>query len=152
VKKCSGAAIFTAEALGSAVRRAERSAHRETGGLLLGFRAANDVHIVDIIEIRDRSATRNRYLLREKRREQELVRYLADVPSGSPVGYVGTWHSHLADVGPSWIDKQTFRREVWTAPDLVVHAVLARSQEGWHPYVMIGIGRLRIQYPDPIVI
>lgn len=44
-----------------AERRAHRSNHRETGGLLLGFRSEHDVYVVDIIEVRDPSATRTRF-------------------------------------------------------------------------------------------
>lgn len=124
-----------------AERRAHRSNHRETGGLLLGFRSEHDVYVVDIIEVRDPSATPTRFSLPEKRREAALSSYLEALPSDSPVGYVGTWHSHPADVGPSWRDRQTFRLDALRATDLIALMVLARRTSAWHPYLLLGGGR-----------
>jgi hypothetical protein len=109
------------------------------------------VHVVDVLEIRDPAATRTRFTLLANRREDVLNKYLAELPRDSPIGYVGTWHSHLADAGPSWLDRQTFRREIWTARDLVIQMVLARSATGWRPYTLIGRGRMGIATPRFVI-
>jgi hypothetical protein len=110
VRSQPGALIITERALHIAERRAQRSAFRETGGLLLGFRVARDVHVVDVLEIRDPAATRTRFTLLEKRREDVLIKYLTELPLDSPIGYVGTWHSHLADAGPGSISRRSVER------------------------------------------
>jgi integrative and conjugative element protein (TIGR02256 family) len=137
--------VIGRDALRTVERRASRSPHRETGGLLLGFRAGTDVHVADVIEVRDPSATRTRFTLSEKKREAALARYLDGLDRDSPLGYVGTWHSHPANAGPSWTDRQTFRIETVTAPDTVAMLVIARSRDGWVSYALLPSGRCRIR-------
>jgi len=129
----------------SAERRARRHLPRETGGLLLGYRDGLDVHIVDAIEVGDASAGRSHYVLRHAARERALAEYLNALPPGSPVGYVGTWHSHPANVGPSWTDRQTFRHDVLRAPDTVAMVVLGRAGVGWEPHAFLPHGRCWIR-------
>jgi proteasome lid subunit RPN8/RPN11 len=104
-----------------------------------------DVYVSEVIEVRDPSATRTRFTLSEKKREAALARYLDGLVLGSPLGYVGTWHSHPANAGPSWTDRQTFRIETRAAPDTVAMLVIARSRDGWEPYALLPSGRCRIR-------
>jgi integrative and conjugative element protein (TIGR02256 family) len=154
VKPVPGTVVIASSALWAAERRAGRTSGRETGGLLLGFRSEDTVCVADIIEVRDPSATRTRFSLPEKRREVALSHYLAKLPADSPIGYVGTWHSHPADVGPSRLDKQTFRRDAVCARDLVVLMVLTRQDSGWRQHFLLGrrrSGRPQIRTPHLIV-
>jgi hypothetical protein len=87
VRSQHGALIITERALHLAKRRAQRSAFRETGGLLLGFRVTRDVHVVDVhvvdvLKIRDPAATPTRFTLLEKRREDVLNKYLTEKGNG----------------------------------------------------------------------
>ena len=86
--------LLYAEAVLRIERRARMSPFRETGGLLLGFRVADDVHAVDAVEVHDRAASPNRYLLRKRLADKALSDYLAGLPEDSAVGYVGLWHTH----------------------------------------------------------
>lgn len=117
--------------------------------MLFGARAGEDVHVVDVVQVQDAAATRRRFVLRKELREASIARYLAELPCGSPVGYVGTWHSHPADRGPSYVDRRTFRRQVRAAPDTIAMLVVASAETGWNLYAAIGgaaapIGRAEV--------
>jgi integrative and conjugative element protein (TIGR02256 family) len=93
-----------------AVAAARRSIGRETGGLLLGWRHATGVYITDVIEVADAAAHRTGYRRRHALAQPLLEQALDDLPDGSPVGYVGEWHTHPAHQGPSWVDRFELRR------------------------------------------
>lgn len=134
--------LFDADAFRTAARSARRSGDREVGGVLIGYRSGSDVHVRDVLVIPDERSTRTRYVLREEPREKRLGEYLAALPTGSPLGYVGTWHSHPARLGPSFVDKQTFRRQVWSARGLIALVVLAADGSEWVPYGLLGRPRI----------
>jgi hypothetical protein len=125
-------------------RAASASPNREVGGLLLGFRLDSTVHVEDIRPVCDPGATRTRFVLREKQRDDVLARYRVCLPPGSPVGYVGTWHSHLGDSGPSLLDRKTFQREIWSASDILALIVLTRTARDWQPVALTGRPRFRV--------
>jgi len=131
-------------------RRARMSPSRETGGLLLGFRVAASIHAVDAVEVRDRSASRNRYVLRKSLADGALAAYLAGLHDDSPVGYVGLWHTHLACAGPSLTDRLTLRGEAAGLTDSVALLVFARCDNGWKPYAYTSVksGRPRVAVAD----
>lgn len=122
-------------------RRARMSPARETGGLLLGCRVADDIYAVDALEVRDRGATRSRYVLGKRAADAALEGYLADLPDDSPVGYVGLWHTHLACAGPSFTDRLTLRREAAALTDVVALLVVARCTGGWKSYACVSAKR-----------
>jgi proteasome lid subunit RPN8/RPN11 len=132
------------EALRMAERVARRSPDREAGGLLVGFRTNGRIHVEDVIAVRDPAASRTRFVLREDLREDALRRYRRGLPAGSPLGYVGTWHSHLADVGPSRVDRWTFRQELWDATDMLALIVVAKRAQAWGLVGLAGRPRLRL--------
>lgn len=140
----SGRVVMARDAARIVERAARRRPEREVGGLLVGFRSGNDVHVEDVIVVADPTASRNRFVLREGRREKALQRYRRSIPEGSPLGYVGTWHSHPADVGPSWVDRRTFRQELLSAPDSIAMVVLARCGPDWRPVALVGRPHFRV--------
>lgn len=139
------------DAFDLAARAARRARGRETGGALIGFRSGSDIHVRDVLVVPDSEATRTRYVLREDQRERELERYLSHLAHGSLLGYVGTWHSHPAPCGPSFVDRQTFRRELWSARGPIALLVLAAEQMGWVLHGMTGSPRLRCRVTDVVV-
>lgn len=112
-------------------RRAQMSLSRETGGVLLGFRVDGGIHVVDAVEIRDRQATRTRYVLRKWAADAALADHLSGLPDDSPVGYVGLWHTHLACAEPSPVDRRTLRREATAVSGPLALLVVARCKDGW---------------------
>lgn len=145
--------VMSGEALRRAERHARRSPTREVGGVLIGFRAGDDVHVEDVVPVDDARSTRTTFRLRKGPREKAITDYLSQVGKGSVLGYVGTWHSHLADAGPSLVDRRTFHRELWSAPDVLALIVVAAKPDGrWEPYALAGRPRLRAGSSTVVVV
>jgi len=87
----------------------EASMPNETGGLLLGWWEDNHVHVEDILEIKDESASSVSWIRHEHLSQESLKKYLNE-SSGSPIGYVGDWHSHTSRTGVSSIDIQSIKK------------------------------------------
>jgi len=122
--------IIASSALTMAEQAASSRTPRETGGILIGFRSDSDIYITDVVEVADDHSTRCRFVLREGSREQALARYLDEAPPECPFGYVGSWHSHPAQVGASGRDIRTLRREARTTHDLVAMMILMQAPDG----------------------
>lgn len=80
----------------------------ETGGLLLGwYEADGGVWIDRAIEVPARTAGTHHYERTAEAAQAALDAALADEPEGSPIGYVGEWHTHPEPCGPSDVDLET---------------------------------------------
>jgi proteasome lid subunit RPN8/RPN11 len=115
--------ILIAETAADTVRASARSAHpNETGGILLGVTADGKPWITQAIEIHSHDRGRRHYRLPYDRTHEAVHTARKADPR---VGYLGEWHSHPADVGPSPIDRATMRRiaylrQPWFGPVLIV--------------------------------
>ena len=125
--------ILLAEPALLAATAAANSSRRETGGVLLGFRAGNDVCVTDLVEVRAAAATATRYASTEADRNAAIASFQNTQPSESPIGYVGTWHSHLGTSKASPIDRRTLRTEATDAPDLIAMLLLLKTRGSWLP-------------------
>ena len=94
----------------TAITAASRQAGRETGGILLGWRHTEGVYVSQFIEIEDRHATRTGYLRRHAPATKQLEESIGELSDGSPIGYVGEWHTHPARVSPSRTDRSELKR------------------------------------------
>lgn len=83
---------------------ARRSAPIETGGVLAGVLAGEDLWITHALELPTTDRSRNHYRL-PGRRTRSTIRSLRTVDPR--LGYLGDWHSHPHDVGPSPMDLAT---------------------------------------------
>lgn len=107
----------------------------ETGGVLLGWRHGGGVYVRDILLVAETRPRHTLYRRRHKPASDALQAVLASQPPGSPVGYVGEWHSHPAPTGPSWVDRREIRRISKRTPaaiGLLVCAFDARART-WTP-------------------
>lgn len=95
---------------------------RETGGLLLGWWQHRVPVVIAVVEVADPNAGRNRWTRDETRATQALERVRRTFPAH--VGYVGEWHSHPADVGPSMQDVRAIRRACRKFDEALVLAVV----------------------------
>lgn len=120
-----------------AVTAATCAGQKETGGVLVGFRADADVYVTDAIVVPADVATRVRYVTSEANREAALATFRAQHPH-EDIGYVGTWHSHLAWSRASPTDLRTLRSEAADAPDLVAMLIVTKSRRGWRSVAYIG--------------
>jgi proteasome lid subunit RPN8/RPN11 len=94
--------LVAREALDAVVEAGSAALPRETGGILLGFRFPDGLVVTRFLLVEDTGSSTHSYLLRRRpaQRQLDAVRRHA----GPAVGYVGDWHSHPKDVGPSRSD------------------------------------------------
>lgn len=99
-------AYVTESALGRLTRAAERAAPYESGGILAGVLTRDRVWITSVIEVRTRDVRRSRFRIPRGVTHPAIE---ALRTNDDRVGYIGDWHSHPADVGPSQTDRSTLR-------------------------------------------
>lgn len=100
--------VFISERAAADLRRCAAQAHpNETGGVLLGVRTAGRPWVVQAVEVLTTDRGRHHYRLPAGTTSAAV----ADARRSDPrLGYLGEWHSHPADVGPSPTDRATMRR------------------------------------------
>jgi integrative and conjugative element protein (TIGR02256 family) len=134
--------LIADDSLDRATLRASRHAPTEAGGILIGFRHDSDVHVVSMPTVPGAMASRHRFVMNEQEREKALSEGLGDAPEDTPLGYVGTWHTHPAPSGISWIDRRTLRKQARQSSDVVALVVLVREPSDWRPHGRVaGPGR-----------
>jgi proteasome lid subunit RPN8/RPN11 len=139
--------IFLARAsLERGTRAAASADPRETGGVLLGFRGGDDVYVTDLLPVRATVASRTRFVSSQVDRDAAIESYQSHLPGDSVVGYVGTWHSHVADSAASGIDRRTFHAEAARAPDLVAMVILRKADESWCVDGLVGHHERRLDF------
>lgn len=117
-------AVLIAERAAGDLRRLARSAHpNETGGILLGVRTAGRPWITLAIEIPTPDRERSQYRLPAGTTTAAVRSARHEDPR---LGYLGEWHSHPADVGPSPTDRATMRRLALRSPRTGVVLIIVR--------------------------
>ena len=102
------------ENVSAALRRYARKADPdETGGILLGVRTNGRPWITGAVEIASRDRGRSHYRLPAGATTPVVTRARQQDPR---LGYLGEWHSHPADIGPSPTDRATMRRLALRCP------------------------------------
>lgn len=81
----------------------------ETGGILLGWRDINRMHVARFIEVRDPNAKHVTYERNHAAAQAALKAMKAELPPGSLLGYVGEWHTHPALQPPSRQDRKELK-------------------------------------------
>lgn len=89
------------------IAAAERAHPNETGGVLVGVLNRRRPWITEAIELPSPASNGTCYLLDGEARRAAVEAAQTQVPA---VGYLGEWHSHPADVGPSTTDLATMKR------------------------------------------
>ena len=113
------AVYIVRDGLASAMTAADGAHPNETGGILIGWRTPSAVVIAAALEVADVGASPHRYRRHHTAAQSALANALADEPPRSPLGYVGEWHVHPANHGPSRQD----RREIAAISRLVAAPV-----------------------------
>jgi integrative and conjugative element protein (TIGR02256 family) len=122
--------VLLAESAAAELRRRARESHpTETGGILLGVSTDGQPWITTIVEIPSPDRGRSHYRLPAgTTRAAVAVAREAD----PRLGYLGEWHSHPADVGPSSTDRNTMRRLALCRPRTgLVLIVVRRGTDGY---------------------
>ena len=115
--------LVAREALNAAVQAGSAALPKETGGILLGFRIRDGLVVTRFLLVEDAGSSTHSYLRRHRPAQQQLdaVRRHA----GPATGYVGDWHSHPKDVGPSRSDARSIAAACRDAGGPVVLIVLS---------------------------
>lgn len=136
-------AVLLTEAAQQAVFDAAAAAHpQETGGILVGVLANSNPWITHAIELPSTQRGPTHYTV-----PRGTTHAVTTAREQDPrVGYLGEWHTHPADVGPSSTDRATMRNLAWfgttISPVLVV--IRRRPDDSRHLDVhQIALGRLR---------
>lgn len=120
----------------------------ETGGVLAGFRAGEQIVVTRAFTLTDAASTLRSYV----RREAGAQAWLADLLAAGPpvVGYVGEWHTHPANQPPSPTDRSSLRDAASASGDLV--ALLVLPFHGGQPRPIHGlVGQRRTGLRPPLV-
>lgn len=120
--------ILLAESASATLRRFARGAHpNETGGILLGVRTAGRPWITQAVEIPSTDRGRSHYRMPAGTTTAAVAR----AREGDPrLGYLGEWHSHPSDVGPSPTDRATMRWLALRHPRTVFVLIVVRRRDG----------------------
>lgn len=107
----------------------------ETGGILLGWRSPAGIVVIAMAEVPDPDAGPTNYRLRVDAANEVLAGHLATLPLDSPVGYVGSWHSHPGRARLSPVDLRTLHQDHESQGGpvamLVLHRPPAWRQDWW---------------------
>jgi proteasome lid subunit RPN8/RPN11 len=100
--------LWITESAAASTRAAAQRAHpAETGGVLLGvYVAGARPWIVEAVTVPSAVASGTYYELGRDERPAAVDEARA---RDARLGYIGDWHSHPADVGPSTVDASTMR-------------------------------------------
>jgi integrative and conjugative element protein (TIGR02256 family) len=120
--------LVTSMALRGADDAARAALPDETGGILLGFHTPDLIVVTRILLVPDPHSSRHSYLRHRLRAQAQMAANHTDLPS--IVGYVGEWHTHPADLGPSRTDARTLGATARLAASPVALIVLAYPPTG----------------------
>lgn len=95
------------DAYDTMARASMQTPERETGGFLLGHREGGVIVVVHAVHVPSLDATRTHYVREEVEAHRQLEEFRNAHPVDEVDGYIGEWHSHTANVGPSSIDRST---------------------------------------------
>jgi proteasome lid subunit RPN8/RPN11 len=102
--------LITETALADVRALAARRYPSETGGVLVGVKARQTAWIVAAIELQGESSSRH-YEVPKGAAQRAVLQ--AREQLDPRVGYVGEWHSHTDDSGPSSMDRAIMRAIAW---------------------------------------
>lgn len=108
--------LWLGEAAWKTIKDSAAAAHPvETGGVLLGVLSTDGrPWITEAVEVPSASATHTSYVLPADARPRVVDAARA---RDRRLGYLGDWHSHPADIGPSLRDSRTMRHLAQTTRD-----------------------------------
>lgn len=130
------------EALDGGCCIAKRRLPLETGGILLGSRDANHIHVERLIEVGDANAQHATYERNHAAAQAALKVAKAELPPDSLLGYVGEWHTHPVQQAPSRQDHKELKAIGRMTAQPVAMIVLATSGVGrCQPYALTASGR-----------
>ena len=110
--------LLLSESAESVLIEAASSAYpNETGGILLGLRSQDDPWVTTVVELPSQQNGPAEYVI-----PAGATRTVVDAlrVQDARLGYIGDWHAHTLDVGPSSVDRATMRRSLGTNDVMLV--------------------------------
>jgi proteasome lid subunit RPN8/RPN11 len=137
---------WLSESAADSIRRAAAEAHpQETGGVLLGvYTGRRRPWILETPVVEPCAAGRTYYEIPAGIRPRVVDEARA---GDGRLGYLGEWHSHPADAGPSALDSETMQRIAWDPVAACPHPVLivARRRERQYELDARQLARVRLR-------
>lgn len=120
---------------------AAAAAPNETGGLIVGVTTVDSVWITGFLEIEVPKRHPARFVIPAGATQPAIDRLRVDDPR---IGYLGDWHSHPADVGPSAVDFSTLRDLVFgSLGERRLLGLVRRTDAAWE-FGLWAVSRLRL--------
>lgn len=120
--------LIARQALDATIADGMAALPNETGGILLGFRTPCLIVVTRTVTVADPQSSRRGYLRRYRQAQARMAIGRGDAPP--VVGYVGEWHTHPADVGPSRSDLRALAAIARLSQGPVALVVLADPAQG----------------------
>ncbi|MCL7455922.1 Mov34/MPN/PAD-1 family protein [Micromonospora sp. MSM11] len=120
--------LITRQALDATIADGMAALPNETGGILLGFRTPSLIVVTRTVTVADPQSSRCGYLRRYRQAQARMAVERGDAPP--VVGYVGEWHTHPADIGPSRTDLRALAAIARLTQGPVALVVLANPARG----------------------
>jgi integrative and conjugative element protein (TIGR02256 family) len=139
--------LIARSAFHSAVITGQTALPTETGGILLGFRTPELIVVTRTLTVPDPGSSRNGYLRHHRRAQARLAVGRGAAPP--VIGYVGEWHTHPADIGPSRTDLHALGALARLSEGPVALIVLADPAAG--PAHVHGVVVARRPWPVPAI-
>lgn len=129
------------ESVISVMALAAAASPNETGGLIVGTRTADGVWIAGFVEIEVTRRHRSRFVIPAGATHPVIDKLrLGD----TRIGYLGDWHSHPADAGPSRLDFSTLQDlAVGVLGERRLLGLVRRSDSSWDLELWV-MNRLRL--------
>lgn len=128
-------------AFGAAYATAQERYPLETGGIVIGWRTKTAVAIDRLVEVPDPNAGHTGFSRKHADAQAALDVVLDEEPADSLLGYVGEWHTHPANLGPSRQDRKQLKSIARRQELPVVLLVLATPRTGdWCTHALISAG------------
>lgn len=123
-------------ALDVAIAAGQAALPRETGGIVLGFRTPEGLVVTRLLVVEDNSSSAHSYLRRHRPAQRLLD--AARRQAGAVTGYVGDWHTHPLDMGPSRADARSIAAACRDASGPVTLLVLSfTATDPAHTYAQV---------------
>ena len=117
------AVLLAEDAAKGIVEKAQAALPSEVGGILVGVRSRGEPWVTHAPAMRSTGESRLTFAIPRGARPLAVDELRSVDPR---LGYVGEWHSHPGDVGPSYQDRRTMR-----------HISLSRDAECPEPLLLI---------------
>lgn len=124
----TGRVLLAGTALDDAIKAGRAALPRETGGILIGFREGPDIVVTRLLVVQDGQSSGHTYLRSERAAQAALTAVREHAPAA--IGYVGEWHTHPADQGPSPTDVDSLSQTARNAGGRIALLVLSFAASG----------------------